>query len=212
MKKYWSIGILVFDGVDAFDFVGPAEIFSLVRLSKEDVLQMQLSLDQTARKPFDIKYVSENGAPVTASNNLIIQPDFSMDDAPSFDILIVPGGFIKPINRVMGSKKTIQWIINHSHEAQLVASVCTGALLLASAGILNGKKATTNRAALDFMEQKFPEITVVRDSKFVDQGNVITAQGPAAGLNLAFYLVKKLFGEEVARLTANTLEYDGQIL
>lgn len=90
-----------------------------------------------------------------------------------------------------------------------MTSVCTGAFALAQAGLLNGKKATTNRKALDILQKYFPEITVIQDQKLVDEGNIITAQGPDAGLHLSFHLIKRLMGEKAARIAADTVEYDG---
>jgi transcriptional regulator GlxA family with amidase domain len=209
MKKQWSVGILTFDQVDAFDYVGPSEILSVARYTAQDVENMILGREGETQKPFLVKTISETGEVVTASNGLRILPDYSIENAPHFDILLIPGGFFPVILKVMENKKLIQWIADRMDSVELITSVCSGALALAKAGLLNGKLATTNRKALDFLERFFPEVTVVRHRKFVDEGNVITSQGPDAGLHLTFHLIKRLMGQEAARMAAETLEYDG---
>ncbi len=211
MQKQWSVGILVFDQVDAFDFVGPSEILSIARYTEEDVQNMLLGNEGDKQKPFLVHTVSETGEAVTASNGLYIMPDYSIANAPHFDILLIPGAFFTGIRNVMANQKLIQWIADRMQSVELMTSVCSGALALAQAGLLNGKKATTNRKALDFMQQSFREVTVIRDRKFVDEGNVITSQGPDAGIHLGFHLVKRLMGVAAGQMAANTLEFDGLI-
>lgn len=208
MQKQWTVGILVFDEVDAFDFVGPSEIFSITRCTQMQVNKMLIGSEEAGQSPFIVKTISETGHAVTASNGLRILPDYSVENSPPFDILLIPGAFLPAIRRLMKNKRLIQWISDRAQSVELVTSVCSGALALAQAGLLSGKKATTNRTALDYMEQLFSEVTVVRNVKFVDEGRIITAQGPDAGLHLAFHLVKRLLGGEVARMTAVTLEFD----
>lgn len=208
MKKQWLVGMLVFDEVDAFDFVGPSEILTVARYTKEDVRDMILGKEGDTQKPFVVRTISETGDAVTASNGLRILPDYSIETAPQFDIILIPGAFFPGIGKMMANHKLIQWISGRMQSAELMTSVCSGALALAQAGLLNGKKATTNRKALDFLQQSFPEVTVIRDRKYVHEGNVITSQGPDAGIYLAFHLIKRLMGEEAAQMTADTLEFD----
>lgn len=209
MKKQWSVGMLVFDQVDAFDFVGPSEILSVTRYSAQDVQNMIFGSADEQPKPFLVHTVSETGGMVTASNGLRIMADYSIENAPQFDIVLIPGGFQPIIRKLIANTRLIQWITDQMKTVELMTSVCTGAFTLAQAGLLNGKKATTNRKGLDSFRKYFPEVTVIQDQKFVDEGSIITAQGPDAGLHLAFHLVKRLLGEEVAFMTADTVEYDG---
>jgi transcriptional regulator GlxA family with amidase domain len=208
MNKQWSVGILLFDQVDAFDFVGPSEILSVARYTAEDVQNMLFGKEGDKQKPFLVQTVSETGEAVTASNGLRIMPEYSIEHAPHFDILLIPGAFFSGIRKVMANHKLIQWISGRIKSVELMTSVCSGALALAQAGLLNGKKATTNRKALDFLQQGFPEVTVIRDSKFVDEGDVITSQGPDAGIYLAFHLINRLMGVEAGQMAADTLEFD----
>lgn len=209
MNKQWSVGMLVFDQVDAFDYVGPSEILSVTRYNEQDVHNMIFGSAGEQQKPFLVYTVSETGGMVTASNGLRIMTDYSIENAPQFDIVLIPGGFQPVIRKLIANKKMIQWITDQMKTVELMTSVCTGTFALAQAGLLNDKKATTNRKALDSLQKYFPEVSVIRDTKFVDEGNIITAQGPDAGLHLAFHLVKRLLGEETALMTADTVEYDG---
>lgn len=208
MNKQWSVGILVFDEVDAFDFVGPSEILSVARYTQEDVLNMILGKEGDKQKPFLVHTVSETREAVKASNGMRVLADYSIENAPHFDILLIPGAFFPGIRKVMANQKVIQWVSDRINTVELMTSVCSGALALAQAGLLNGKKATTNRNALDFMQQLFPEVTVIRDVKYVDEDNIITSQGPDAGIYLAFHLIKRLMGVEASQLAADTLEFD----
>ena len=210
MSKQWSVGILVFNQVDAFDFVGPSEILSIARYTKEDVHKMMLGHGDT-QEMFVMRTVSETGEAVTASNGLRILPDCSIENAPHFDILLIPGAFFESIGKVMANEKIIAWISERMNGVELTTSVCSGALVLAQAGLLNERKATTNRKALDFLQRTFPEVTVIRDRKFVDEGNVITSQGPDAGIHLALHLVKRLMGDDASKMAAETLELDWTI-
>ncbi|XOQ13601.1 MAG: DJ-1/PfpI family protein [Shouchella clausii] len=107
---------------------------------------------------------------------------------------------------VQNNEEIIRWI--KSYEKKTIASVCTGAFFLAQAGILNGKKATTNRTALNLLEKNFPDIEVIRGVKYVDEGNVITSAGISAGIQMALHVVGKRLGTETARRTAYTIELD----
>lgn len=134
-------------------------------------------------------------------------PDFSIGNAPRFDILIVPGG-PGARNREVHNERLTGWIKKEAGQTELLLSVCTGALLLAKAGLLNGKSATTHWASYDRLEQEFPEVNVIRGVKFVDEGNIVTSGGISAGINMSFHIIKRLLGEETARQTAKRMEYD----
>jgi transcriptional regulator GlxA family with amidase domain len=200
MNQQWKIGILLFDDVEVLDFAGPFEVFSVTAW-----------LDQTAsssplEKPFIVKTISEDGSLVNARNGLRVQPDYSFVDAPRFDILIVPGGI--GTRREINNDNMIKWILDQKAHVQFMTSVCTGALLLAKAGLLNHKKATTHWGSYDRLQNEFPDVIVERNVKFVDEGNILTSGGISAGINLSFHLVKRLLGKEIAQQTAKHMEYD----
>jgi len=192
--KQWRVGIFLFDDVEVLDFAGPFEVFSVTVL-------------ENGHKPFLVDTVSEKGAMITARNGLRVQPDYCFDTMPTFDILVIPGG-PGAREREIHNDKVIAWIVDQRKKVELMTSVCTGALLLAKAGLLNGKNATTHWASYDRLENEFPEVTVQRDVKFVEDGNVLTSGGISAGINMSFHLVKKLVGTQVAKNTAKRMEYD----
>ncbi|MCF7616495.1 DJ-1/PfpI family protein [Bacillus sonorensis] len=196
MKKRWKAGLLLFDEVEVLDFAGPFEVFSVTAAE-----------DGGEERPFEVKTISETGEAVTARNGLTVVPDFSIENAPRFDILIIPGG-PGARNREVHNDRLIGWIKKEAEHTELLLSVCTGALLLAKAGLLHGKSATTHWASYDRLEQEFPEVNVVRGVKFVDEGNIVTSGGISAGINMSFHIVKRLLGEETARQTAKRMEYD----
>lgn len=204
MLKNYNVGILLFDYVDALDFTGPYEVFNLTTYSNSDV--KKLFSNNLEEKPFKVSTVSQDGKQITVHNGLQVKPDYSFSDAPVYDIVVVPGGPLKALKLVESNEEIITWIENYKDK--IVASVCTGAFFLAQAGILNGKKATTNRLALNLLERSFPKVEVIRGVKYVDEGNVITSAGISAGIQMALHVVSKLFDEETAKRTAHTIELD----
>lgn len=192
--KQWRVGIFLFDDVEVLDFAGPFEVFSVTAL-------------ENGEKPFIVETISEKGNIINARNGLKVQPDYSFENMPRFDILIIPGG-LGAREREIHNKKVIKWIANEMKNVQLMTSVCTGAFLLAKAGLLKGKKGTTHWASLERLEKEFPEVDVQRGVKFVDEGNIITSGGISAGINMSFHIVKRLSGSKVAQETAKRMEYD----
>ncbi len=194
MDKHWSVGILLFDEVEVLDFAGPFEVFSITTMPNKT-------------KPFSVHTVSQYGSMIKARNGLAVQPSCSFETAPTFDILIIPGGYgaeeIEINNEVV-----IQWIKEMRGKVGIIASVCTGAFLLAQAGILDGKRATTHWMDIDRLENEFPNVKVERNCKFVDEGATITAGGISAGINMSLYIIKRLLSEEIMKSTAKRMEYD----
>ena len=193
MMNKWSVGIFLFNEVEVLDFAGPFEVFSVTEVNEE--------------KPFTVYTVSENGEMITARNGLKVQPDYSIENLPPVDILIIPGG--------LGARKyeikneiVIKWIRQQMKEVKLMTSVCTGALLLAKAGLLEGLKATTHWASIEKFKNEFKNVEVIENVKFVDEGHIITSAGISAGINMAFHIVKNLLGVHVAEDIAKRMEYD----
>lgn len=195
MLKHWNIGILLFNDVEVLDFAGPFEVFSITTDST------------TTQKLFTVNTVAQTKSIINARNGLKILPDYDFNDCPNLDILIVPGGYgaeeIELHNEVL-----LSWIQNKRKKCDITASVCTGAFLLAQAGLLDGKQATTHWMDTDRLEKEYPNIKVLREVKYVDETNIITSAGISAGIHMSFHLLKKLVGEEVAMTTAKRMEYD----
>lgn len=188
-----NVGILLFNEVEVLDFAGPFEVFSLAE--KDD------------KKLFKVKTIGQTKEPVHARNGLTIIPDHSFDDHPQFDIAIVPGGYGAEEIEI-NNPITIEWIKNQHQQVQIIASVCTGALLLAKVGLLSQKRATTHWMDLERLKTEFPDVEVVSGVKFVDEGKVLTSGGISAGINMAFYIIARLFGTDIAQHTARRMEYD----
>ncbi|MFF0830457.1 DJ-1/PfpI family protein [Brevibacillus sp. NPDC003359] len=194
-SKQWRVGIFLFDDVEVLDFAGPLEVFSVT------------SMENDSHTPFLVKTVSEKGNMIQTLNGLKVQPDYSFANMPVFDILIIPGG-VGAREREVHNEQVINWIREQMQQVELMASVCTGAFLLAKAGLLTGKKATTHWASLERLEKEFPEVIVQKGVKFIDEGNIVTSAGISAGINMSFHIIKRLVGAEVAEHTAKIMEYD----
>ncbi|WP_336972638.1 DJ-1/PfpI family protein [Bacillus thuringiensis] len=193
MMNKWSVGIFLFNEVEVLDFAGPFEVFSVTEVNEE--------------KPFTVYTVSENGEMITARNGLKVQPDYSIENLPPVDILIIPGG-LGAREYEIKNEIVIKWIRQQMKEVKLMTSVCTGALLLAKAGLLEGLKATTHWASIEKFKNEFQNVEVIENVKFVDEGHIITSAGISAGINMAFHIVKNLLGMHVAEDTAKGMEYD----
>ncbi|KYZ69140.1 DJ-1/PfpI family protein [Bacillus sp. GZT] len=193
MMNKWSVGIFLFNEVEVLDFAGPFEVFSITKVHEE--------------KPFTVYTVSQNGEMITARNGLKVKPDYSIEDLPPVDILIIPGGKGARENEVKNDI-IINWVRQQMKEVKLMTSVCTGALLLAKAGLLEGLKATTHWASIQTLKKDFPNVEVMENVKFVDEGHIITSAGISAGINMSFHIVKNLLGVEIAEETAKSMEYD----
>jgi transcriptional regulator GlxA family with amidase domain len=195
----WRVGILVFDGVAALDVAGPFEVLTRARL--EPGVESRRAEDQAL---FDVFTVARTRDPVTATGGLVLLPRHCFADAPGIDLLLVPGGFgTRPLLQDSG---TIAWIRKTAAAARRTASVCTGALLLARAGLLDGRRATTHWGAFGLLASLGKDIQVDREARFVDD-SVLTSAGVASGMDLALHVVESLFGRAVADETARYIEY-----
>lgn len=194
-----NVAILLFPEVEVLDFAGPYEVFSRTRL--EPGLEARRS---DASAPFRVFTVAKTDELVSATGGLQVLPDYSFEDAPRVDLLVVPGGF--GTRALLADETTLAWVRKTAAQAKHTTSVCTGSLLLARAGLLQGKTATTHWAALDLLASIPGGQTVERRRRVVDDG-VITSAGVASGMDMAFYVIEKLFGKEVADETAKYIEY-----
>lgn len=194
-----NVGILVFDDVEVLDFCGPFEVFSRTRTMPGAESRRS---DEAA--PFHVFTVAKKREPVTATGGLKLVPHHGYADAPHIDLLVVPGGF--GARALVTESETLDWVKRISAAARLTTSVCTGSLVLASAGLLAGRRATTHWGAIDLLESLDAGMTVERDARYVDDG-IITSAGVAAGIDMAFHVVEQLFGKAVADDTAHYIDY-----
>jgi len=190
-------GIVVFEDVEVLDFCGPFEVFSVTRLN-EQRRREDLS-------PFNVFLVAETKNLLTAAGGMKIFPDYDLDDCPSLDILVVPGGW--GTRKEMNNERLLRWIADRSRQVKILTSVCTGSLLLGKAGLLDGKRATTHWRSLDWMQELFPKTLIERQLHFVEDGTLFTSAGISAGIDMALKIVARLFGDVVAQATAKQMEY-----
>lgn len=190
------IAILVFADVEELDFVGPLEVFAVAgRKSPTDRDQPLL----------DVFTVAASDSPVRCRNGLTVVPRYDFSEAPPAEILLVPGGIGTRV--ALHDEPTIRWVRNRATSAELVLSVCTGALILGRAGLLDGLRATTHHAAVGILGHMAPDAQLCHGQRLVDNGRLITAAGVAAGIDLALYVTARLFGPEHARRVASHIEY-----
>ncbi len=194
-----NTAILLFDNVEVLDFAGPFEVFSRTRLSPG--LE---SRNSSEPGPFRVLSVSKTGEAISATGGLRVVPEHGFEDCPRIDLLVVPGGF--GTRRLLEDQEVLDWIIRRAAEARRVVSVCTGSLVLAKAGLLANKRATTHWGALDLLGEIDASIRVEREARYVEDG-IISSAGVAAGIDMSFAVVRSLFGPEVAQDTAHYIDY-----
>ncbi|MES2742728.1 MAG: DJ-1/PfpI family protein [Pseudomonadota bacterium] len=193
-----TIGIFVFDQVEVLDFAGPYEVFTCAS-------RAMARLTPHAPAPFKVVTIGCGAAMLRARAGLSVLPEASFGDAPALDVLIVPGGVVEA---ELVKPEVIAWIGAMAGRCELVASVCTGALLLAQAGLLDGKHATTHWDDIDQLRSMFPRVNVDPGRRWIDQGQVVTSAGISAGIDMSLYLVERLAGRALALATARLMEYD----
>jgi transcriptional regulator GlxA family with amidase domain len=191
------VGILIFPDVEVLDFCGPYEVFSVTRLDE--------ARRREESSPFEVSLIAERADPVVATGGLRVIPDCTIDNCPPLDILVVPGGW--GTRREIRNARILGWIAERGSQVETLTSVCTGAMLLGQAGLLEGRRATTHWAALDWMRQSFPAVTVSDDMHVVEDGHIFTSAGISAGIDMALRVVARHCGEPVARETARRMEY-----
>lgn len=191
-----KVAILLFDDVEVLDFAGPFEVFSITNELNDYTLM-------------DIYTVAARQKTITAKNGLSLNTDYSLADAPWPDMLIVPGG--AGARQMMGLAKLTAWVARCSEVAEIVMSVCTGAFILAGAGLLEGLQVTTHYQVLDILRSLEPQAEVVGNKRFTDNGNMLTAAGVSAGIDMSLYVVGRIYGREIAHQTAEYIEYDYKV-
>jgi len=190
-----TVAILVFDDVELLDFAGPFEVFSSAR-----------NLTGDHERLMEVFAVAETAAPVHCRNDLVVLPAHTLESCPPIDLLIVPGG--AGVGPALERSSLIDWLRARAQEVELTVSVCTGSFLLAQAGLLAGRQATTHWESIGDLRERYPEVQVVEDQRWVDSGEIVTAAGVSAGIDVALHVVRRLYGADVARATALGIEYD----
>jgi len=189
-----TIAVLLFDGVEELDAIGPFEVLAgWTRMFPDEGWRTTtVGLD--------------GPEPIRCGHGLVVTPETSFDDAGRIDLLVYPGG--RGARERVDNASHIEWVRKQASEIELMTSVCTGALVLAAAGLLHDRPATTHWGALDRLADIDPTIDIRRDERYVDDGDIVTAAGISAGIDMALHLVARLGGEEQARRVRKFLQYD----
>jgi transcriptional regulator GlxA family with amidase domain len=193
-----TVGIYLFDDVEVLDFAGPFEVFSTASRVKS-------RLQPGAARAFEVFTVADGMRPVAARGGLLVQPRFDFSSHPAIDVLIIPGGVV---TSELQREAVVDWIARVAGTATLTASVCTGAFLLGRAGLLHGKRVTTHWEDIADLRAMFPDVQVQAEARWVHAGQILTAAGISAGIDMSLHLVAQLEGEELALRTARQMEYD----
>jgi transcriptional regulator GlxA family with amidase domain len=186
-----TFGLLIFEDAEELDFCGPWEVFTASSMLRDT--------------PDEVLLIAEHDGPVRCGKGMRVLPDRTLASAPPLDLLLVPGGY--GTRREVGNAKLIDWIARTSSGATWVTSVCTGALLLHEAGPARGRRVATHHAFEDTLEAR-GDVTVVRDARYVVDGNLVTSQGVSAGIDMALWLTGQIYGRDHARAVRRYIQYD----
>ena len=183
-----KVAILVFEGVELLDFAGPGEVFDAA----------------SSGRAFEVFTVAPSAEPITSQRFVTVTPTYALADSPKPDVLVVPGGNVSSLLR---NEAAMAWIEERAAQAEVVLSVCNGALVLARAGLLDGLEATTHAGTLETLRAWAPKTVVHEGRRFVDNGKIVTSAGVSAGIDASLHLVSRLIGPDDARATATYMEY-----
>jgi transcriptional regulator GlxA family with amidase domain len=189
-----NVAIVLYEGVELLDFAGPGEVFEAAG-----------GIGATGnQRAFRVYTVAASKAPLTSQDFLKVIPDYSIDDAPAPDLIVIPGGNSGTLTK---DARFMAWARKAFAGAEISMSVCTGAFVLGKAGLLDGRKATTWFGATEELRKSVPSANVQEGRRFIDQGRVVTTAGVSAGIDGALHIVARLLGREVAEKTAQYMEY-----
>jgi transcriptional regulator GlxA family with amidase domain len=182
-----NLGILLFPNFELLDVCGPAEMFGVVP------------------EHFKLVTVAQQRGLVASTQGIEVMAQYSTEDCPALDILMVPGGM--GTRTEVDNRTLLSWLAERSAQVQLILSVCTGALLLAKAGLLDNRNATSNKRAWELTAIHGPDVRWVTEARWVDDGNLVTSSGVSAGIDMALHVIERYAGEAVAEKVANRTEY-----
>ena len=186
-----TIGILLFDGAEELDFVGPWEVFTMAAASVPDARVVTLA---------------ESSGPIRCAKGLRVLPDLELASAPDLDCILVPGG--QGTRRELENRALLDWLAKAGARCRWVTSVCTGSLLLHASGLAKGRRITTHWACVEELRSRAPDASVLDGVRYVRDGHVVTAAGVSAGIDMALWLVGQIWGVDRARQTQRLMQYD----
>ena len=187
-----TYGLLIFDDAEELDFVGPWEVFTASSMLRDNADTVVL--------------IAERAGPVRCAKGMRVVPDHTIDDHPRLDVLLVPGG--RGARETQSDNPVVTgWIAKVADQADWVTSVCTGSILLHAAGPARGRRVATHWSSEDTLEHR-GDVTVVRDARYVVDGNLVTSQGVSAGIDMALWLVGRINGRDHARAVRRYIQYE----
>ena len=185
-----TTGILLFDDAEELDYVGPWEVLTMARKEGDRVVT-----------------IAERPDPIRSAKGLRVLPDHTFDDSPTLDVVLVPGG--QGTRREVDNAALTGWIAKAAIDATWVTSVCTGSLLLHAAGLTSGRRITTHWAYVEeFRSRAGDDVTILDGPRWVVDGNLVTAAGVSAGIDMALWLVGQLYDVSHARAVQRFMQYD----
>ena len=185
-----NIGIYIYNQAEVLDFSGPFEVFSVA--------------NRLANLGWNIWLVAEEKSLVEARGVFQVKPHYSIQNVPELDVLIVVGGVH---SEELRKTEVIKWIRKTAEKTQITASVCTGAFLLAEAGLLDGLEVTTHWEDISDLHRNYKNLQVREGIRWIEQGKLFTAAGISAGIDMSLELVSRLASAELAERTATQMEY-----
>jgi transcriptional regulator GlxA family with amidase domain len=190
MSSSRMLGVVLFPGFELLDVFGPLEVFGNMRAAAQ----------------FRTCTVAASAGAVESAQGTRAVADHGLADAPRLDLLLVPGGM--GTRQEVDNAVLLDWLRARTLDAEIVMSVCTGAALLARAGLLDGHRATTNKFAFQWVASQGPKVDWVRQARWVDAGRFVTSSGVTAGIDMALAVVARLHGQELAEMLATGIEHD----
>lgn len=192
-----SVGILIFDDVEELDFVGPWEVFQMVN---------EVAGHRGDPEPLHNRLISRDGSDITAVKGMRVGAHTSMTDVDALDVILIPGG--QGTRTVIEDPEIMAWVQAIAPDCEWVTSVCTGAFVLAKAGLLKGRRAATHWAAFNEFDRLKLDGELVPHVRYVRDGNVVTAAGVSAGIDMSLWLVGQWFDPQMSRDVARAMQYD----
>ncbi len=197
-KRELTIGIVLFERAEELDWVGPFEVFTMAR---------EVSGDRGPASGLRVVLISEEGGVVTGAKGLRNEVNASFAEAPQIDVLLIPGGIGTRVE--MKNARMLDFLSKKAAACDWVTSVCTGSAVLEAAGLTKGKRITTHWAYVSTLRENAGEsTTVLGNVRYVRDGQLLTAAGVSAGIDMALWLTGEIFGVDHARLTQKAMEYD----
>ena len=192
-----NVGIYIYDQVEVLDFAGPFEVFHTAS-------RVWLRENPQEEAPFNVFTIGAEDRPMRARGELQVIPHYTIRNHPRLDILVIPGGVTAAEQE---RPELLEWIKQQSSTVEVLASVCTGAFLLAEAGLIHDHSVTTHWEDIQPLREAFPELDVVEDERFIDTGDILSSAGISAGIDMSLYLVGRLMGDDLAIKTARQMDY-----